>query len=191
MYDESQNQDDLELVRRFQKGDAEAFKDLYNQCYGLVRNYCLKIVKNESDADELAQKTFLQVMEKANCFDPDKEGSDFRKWLTTIACHMSFNHLADKSQDRKAQQWALEEGNIRTGRETRPESQVIHKEYSQIVLAAIHKLPEPIRQCFACHYILGVKYSDLCQIYGLKQHQLSYLIASGQEKLSRELRAHA
>jgi RNA polymerase sigma-70 factor (ECF subfamily) len=59
---------------------AEALRWLPN-----VARYARLLTRNESDADDLAQETFLRAYSNWTTFRP---GSDCRKWLFTICRHL-------------------------------------------------------------------------------------------------------
>ena len=50
--------------------------------YDFVRQYCLKIVGNPYDADDLAQEVMIKAIRNADKFS---EGTNIRGWLTTIS----------------------------------------------------------------------------------------------------------
>ena len=59
---------------------AEALRWLPN-----VARYARLLTRNQSDADDLAQETFLRAYLNWSTFRP---GSDCRKWLFTICRHL-------------------------------------------------------------------------------------------------------
>ena len=52
-----------------------------------VARYARLLTRNQADADDLAQETFLRAFAKWNTFRP---GSDCRKWLFAICRHLYF-----------------------------------------------------------------------------------------------------
>ena len=79
-----------ELVRRCRAGDRVAFADLYLLLYERTRRYLAISLKNEHDAEDVAQSTFVRAMESL----PAYEGrGPFRAWLFTIARSQAIDHL--------------------------------------------------------------------------------------------------
>jgi len=72
---------DLELVKRAQQGDAEAFAALYHAHKLRIYSICLHMTNNTARAEDLTQDTFLQVFRKLNTF---KGNSALTTWLYRI-----------------------------------------------------------------------------------------------------------
>lgn len=72
---------DLELVRRAQAGDVDAFGDLIERNRRAVFRAALAAVGSAADADDVAQEAFVTAFQKLNGFRAD---ASFRTWLLTI-----------------------------------------------------------------------------------------------------------
>src|SRR5260221_7699223 len=66
--DESQ----LNLVRRAQAGDEEAFATLFQQHKNRVYSVCLLMTKDVAEAEDLTQEAFLQVFRTVGSFRGDR-----------------------------------------------------------------------------------------------------------------------
>lgn len=73
---------DIELVRRLQAGDVEAFDLIYKKYSGKLYSFGLKYLRSTAEAEELVQSVFLKIWE--NHKHIDKELS-FKSYLFTIA----------------------------------------------------------------------------------------------------------
>jgi len=73
---------DIELVRRLQAGDVEAFDLIYKKYSGKLYSFGLKYLRSTAEAEELVQSIFLKIWE--NHKHIDKELS-FKSYLFTIA----------------------------------------------------------------------------------------------------------
>lgn len=73
----------IDAVVRLQKGDGKAFEDLYNLTYNAARFTALKITKNEQDAEDVLQDSYIKVLEKINTIDKPES---FMSWFNmTVA----------------------------------------------------------------------------------------------------------
>jgi len=73
---------DLELVRRAQAGDVDAFGALVDRNRRAVFRAALAAVRSPDEADEVAQETFVTAFEKLRHFRGE---AAFRTWLLAIA----------------------------------------------------------------------------------------------------------
>ncbi len=78
------------LVQRARKGDQDAFATLVveHQCY--VYNLALRVLRNEEEALDLAQETFVRAWMALPNF---RGQSQFRTWLYRIATNLCYNRL--------------------------------------------------------------------------------------------------
>src|SRR5215467_9716264 len=76
--DESQ----LELVKRAQAGDEQAFAALFQQHKNRVYSVCLLMTKDVAEAEDLTQEAFLQVFRTVGSFRGD---AAFSTWLYRVA----------------------------------------------------------------------------------------------------------
>ena len=190
MNKKSEGLSDLELAQRLQAGDKDAFGLIYARHYRYVNYYCAKFVRNEKDVEDLTQDAFIKVLTKINQFDPHEKTANFKGWMTRIAFSRAMNYLNRESKRRNFELCALEKRNVGSNVEPRAEQELLKKEFTSTFWKVIKTLPEPARQCFVCHYVLEIKYVDLCRVYGLRRHQIAPLISLGRQRLARELREY-
>ncbi len=78
------------LIQRAQKGDRDAFAALVDEHQRYVYNLALRVVKDENEALDLAQETFVRAWTALPNF---KERSQFRTWLYRIVTNLCYNRL--------------------------------------------------------------------------------------------------
>ncbi|HEX9330817.1 MAG TPA: sigma-70 family RNA polymerase sigma factor [Anaerolineales bacterium] len=78
------------LIQRAQKGDHEAFAALVTEHQRYVYNLALRVLKNEEEALDLAQETFVRAWTALPNF---RGGSQFRTWLYRIVTNLCYNRL--------------------------------------------------------------------------------------------------
>ena len=79
------------LVQRARNGDHEAFAALVTGHQGYVYNLALRVLKNEEEALDLTQETFVRAWTALPNF---RGQSQFRTWLYRIATNLCYNRLA-------------------------------------------------------------------------------------------------
>jgi RNA polymerase sigma-70 factor (ECF subfamily) len=78
------------LIERAQKGDQEAFAALVSEHQRYIYNLALRVLKNEEDALDLAQETFVRAWTALPNF---RRQSQFRTWLYRIVTNLCYNRL--------------------------------------------------------------------------------------------------
>jgi RNA polymerase sigma-70 factor (ECF subfamily) len=79
---------DGELARRVAAGDRAAAASLIERYERLVRSFLRKVTGRPDVADDLAQETFVRLLQHADRYD---EQYPMRTWLLTIARRLSIN----------------------------------------------------------------------------------------------------
>src|SRR5215831_16317053 len=75
---------DDELVRRARKGELDAFEALINRHERKVYSVALRMLRHAEDAEDVAQQTFLSVLEHLDGF---RHEASFGTWVSQIAAH--------------------------------------------------------------------------------------------------------
>ncbi len=90
-----------ELIRRAALGDERAFEGLYDAFAGRVFGLARRIVRNPSQAEEVAQEVFLEIWRRASRFDPAKGSAT--SWILTMTHARSVDRVrsAQASTDRE------------------------------------------------------------------------------------------
>ena len=82
-------QDEL-LIRRAQRGDADAFEQLLLEHQKNVYNLCYRMAGNPDDAMDLSQETFLRAW---CCLDQYQFASAFSTWLYRLCSNICIDFL--------------------------------------------------------------------------------------------------
>lgn len=80
---------DERLLEQVRSGEREALALLFRRHARAVRNVALRILRNESEADDLVQEVFLFIFRKATLFDPAHGAG--RSWIFQVAYHRAFD----------------------------------------------------------------------------------------------------
>ena len=81
---------DYALIEAFQAGDEFAFVGIYNRYKGPVYAFCVKMLVDSEQAQDVTQETFLRIYENR---DRLLKTSSFKSWLFTIARNQCLNAL--------------------------------------------------------------------------------------------------
>ncbi len=85
------------LIADILTGDRQKYAVLVNQYRHLVFSLCLKMLKNQEDAEEVAQDTFVKAFQQLKSFRGEAK---FSTWLFKIAYFSSINFLRKRKRLR-------------------------------------------------------------------------------------------
>lgn len=164
---------DEELVLKVQAGETLCFDILVDRYKVRLYHYLLRLLRNEDEAEEIAQETFVKAFIHA---DKYKTIARFSTWLYTIATNLVRNKLRAKRRAPKfISMWTRgPEGEedvpavdlIDTARQ--PDVQFNDKELGRKIDDAIAKIPEKYRTSFVLREINQLSYEEIAAVTGLK-----------------------
>ena len=88
--------EDLDLVRRALAGSQDAYRDLLLRYQRPVLSLIRRMVRNSSQAEDLAQEVFLKAFRALGSFDQKRK---FSSWLFKIAHNATIDQLRRKKLD--------------------------------------------------------------------------------------------
>lgn len=162
-----QNLDDAVLVRRAKAGDMAAFEELTSRHEQRVYALALRMLRNEHDAEDVTQQTFLSVIENLGGF---REEARFSTWLLRIATHAALKVIRKR---RGLDQVSLEE----TTEPAADTDAIPHPEY----IADWRDSPERLVQRGETRRLIEEALAELDD-----KHRLVFLLRDGQGLSVRE-----
>jgi RNA polymerase sigma-70 factor, ECF subfamily len=96
----SQRSEDLELTRRSQAGDTEAFGELVSKYSTKIFTMVYCILGDENDAWDLAQEGFLKAWRSIHRFEAR---SSFYTWLYSITMNLTIDSLRRKGRRQEVE----------------------------------------------------------------------------------------
>ena len=140
----------VQLVGRAQRGDGEAFAQLYDRYVEQVYAYIHHKVRDRHLAEDLTADVFLRALRSLSSFR--WQGVDIGAWLVTIARNRVTDHF--KSARVRLEQVAEEIGD-RAGEDhpDHPESLAIAQELAHVIEQAMHLLKDDHREVLALRFV--------------------------------------
>jgi len=164
MADELQDLD-RELVARVQRGEAGAFDLLVRRHQHRVIGVVSRYIADWSEAQDVAQDTFLRAYRAMGNFRGDAQ---FSTWLHRIAVNTAKNHLVSLSRRPPTSDIDAEEaGQYASGERLRdhatPERELLRDEIERTVLAAVEALPAELREAITMREVEGLSYEAIAE----------------------------
>lgn len=145
-------------VRRAQRGDVDAFEELYRAHVGRIHALCLRLAGDRRRAEELTQDVFVQAWRTLGSFRGE---SAFASWLHRLAVN-AFLLEARGTRRREARVLAVEspEALERARRTGDPEARIDLER-------AIATLPRGARTALVLHEIEGYRHEEIARLTGV------------------------
>lgn len=166
------------LLVRSQRGDREAFRELYRALYGPVSRYLRRRVPSAADAEELVGQVFFRLLESLDRVDPRK-GS-----VLVYALSMARNALVDEARGRAGllpEEAAAAVPDTSAG----PLERLMGAEEVERVRAELAKLPVETRELLMLRFGDGLRFAEIAQVMGLSEAA----VRQRTSRAVRELRA--
>ena len=147
--------DDSDLEERLRRGDPRAFEDLVIAYQHRVFGVALRMLRNRSEAEEIAQEVFLRVHRAVEDFRGEAKLST---WLYAITSRLCLNRLAS-GERRMAREG--EESLERLRGDADPAAHVERVELEAALQRAITELPEERRIMVVLRDFEGLSYEEI------------------------------
>jgi RNA polymerase sigma-70 factor (ECF subfamily) len=163
-------QRDLELMRRFQAGDLDAFTELYEYHLRGLLNFFFRLCWDRSLAEDFAQETLLRVYKSAKKWEPNAK---FTTYLYRIARNYWIDHCRLLSTQKENVSLQTQVGGSdstaslidRLPDEIKPpEDDLDRRELYGAIMLALEQLPEEQRMVFVLSEIEELRYQEISDI---------------------------
>jgi RNA polymerase sigma-70 factor, ECF subfamily len=153
---------DLDLVKRAQQGDSDAFASLFYSHKARIYSVCLRMTNNTAEAEDLTQDAFLQVFRKLATFRGD---SALSTWLYRIAVNTVLMHFRKKA----LRQVSLDEPYNQDAKQVRREygsrdGRLVSSVDRIALTRAIKELPVGYRTIFLLHEVEGYEHQEIAEL---------------------------
>ena len=169
-----------EYIDRACRGDTSAFEVLCRENERLVMSVCLSYMKNEHDAEDACQETFIKLWRFIPRFKGD---SALSTYLYTIAKNTCLDAI--KKSSRNIGDELL--SNIADSAPT-PEENYIKKEFREELYLALTSLDTDAREILLLREKAGLEYKEIAQMLSLPEGTVKSRIARAREKLLSKLK---
>lgn len=157
---------DLALVQRVQRGDKQAFNLLVRRYQTKLSSLVSRYVSTHSDVSDVVQEAFIKAYRALPNFRGE---SAFYTWLYRIAVNSAKNYLTAQgrkppSTDVDAEDAEFYEGNSALKEDASPESLLLSDEVKKVIFQTIEDLPDELRVAITLREIEGMSYDEIAGI---------------------------
>jgi RNA polymerase sigma-70 factor (ECF subfamily) len=154
---------EAEIVRRAQRGDAEAFGLLFEKHKARVYALCLRMTRNTAEAEDLAQEAFLHVFRKLAAFRAD---SALSTWLYRVTVNTVLMHFRKKSLTVVSVDKVGTDGNPMPREFPMTDFRLTGCVDRMALNRALAELPNGYRKIFLLHEIAGYEHREIANFLG-------------------------
>ncbi|MEQ1629144.1 MAG: RNA polymerase sigma factor [Gallionella sp.] len=174
---------DESLMERYRDGDAGAFDVLYHRHKGGLYRYLLRLVKNQSLADELFQEVWSNLIRSRERYQPSAKFSTF---LYQIAHHRVIDHIRQTPEAALSLDAENDEGDslvqqLPAASDVEPDEQVARKRVIETIVNAVAALPAVQREAFLLREEADMSLEEIAAATGVNtetaKSRLRYAVA--------------
>jgi RNA polymerase sigma-70 factor (ECF subfamily) len=153
---------DMDLVRRAQEGDPDAFSSLFNAHKTKIYSLCLRMTSNTAEAEDLTQDAFLQAFRKLATFRGD---SALSTWLYRVAVNTVLMHMRKKGLHPVSLDQPIDQADGSIKREQGKLDDRLSGSVDRIALTrAMKELPAGYRTIFVLHEVKGYEHHEIARL---------------------------
>ncbi len=171
-------------VRRARRGDSDAFAVLVRSMQRQVYGLCLRLLRSEAEASEVAQETFLRAYQHLDRYDDTRP---FDLWVLTIARNQCLDLLRRRSKLR-TEDVADHSHSLPSGEPTLEEGAITKQTY-QSLEDAFTTLSVDDREVLALYYVQKRTTKEIAEVMGVAPGTIMARLFRAREKLRTKMTA--
>jgi RNA polymerase sigma-70 factor (ECF subfamily) len=188
---ESQNKIDLEIVKRVQRGDKNAFDLLVIKYQHKLAKLVLPYVHDRDDVLDVVQESFIKAYKAIPRFRGD---SAFYTWLYRIAINTSKNYLTAQSRrpprtDVDAADAEFYDGGSVMHDNATPEAALATEQIKEAINQVISNLPDELKVAISLREFEGMSYDEIADIMECPVGTVRSRIFRAREAIDNEIKA--
>lgn len=185
---------DIELVQRAQSGELDAFEMLTTRHEQRVYSLAMRMLRQEEDAEDVTQQTFLSALESLQGFRGE---ASFSTWLLRIATHAALKVIRKQKGLETVSLEAATEASESSDYIPHPEfiadwrqspEQLVEKHETQRLLdEALARLDEKHRLVFLLRDVEGLSIRETAEALGLTEANTKVRLLRARLQLREQL----
>jgi RNA polymerase sigma-70 factor (ECF subfamily) len=177
------NKADQTHIAKVLQGDSSAFRVLVGNNKRIVYSMALRILKNEEDAKDAAQESFIKAYNQLHSF---KGQSKFSTWLCSITYRICVSRLKKPLRESNSigEEWVKNYPDDTTG----PDKALTEKQRQDIIKKAIERLPPVDALLVTLYYFNENPVAELAEITGLTASNIKIKLFRARKILEQQLK---
>lgn len=173
---------DVDIIRKCKAGDKAAFRNVVQNCQGMVYSLSLKMLADVEEAKDVVQDTFIKVWQNMASYD-DRYG--FNTWVYTIASRLCLDRL------RKVRPIGPDQADERifetVADDNDPERQLESSEWVSVIKVMADGLSGKQKLVFTLSQLEGLDTTQITEITGLDADQIKSNLYAAKKNIRERL----
>jgi RNA polymerase sigma-70 factor (ECF subfamily) len=175
-----------ELLDRAQRGDGDAFGELYRRYSRRVFGLCLHVLRGREDAEDATTEVFLKLRTALASHD---RSLPLNAWLTTVATNHCLDRLRRRRREGRLFASEPEPFGERPSESRSPLAEIVEDEGRRAVAAAVAALPDRYRVPLALRYYGELSYDEIAARLGQTRQDVATSLFRAKQRLRLALAA--
>ncbi len=176
---------DSEVIQRVMAGDTPLYAVLMRRHNQRVFRAARGIMRQDAEAEDVAQQAFLNAFSKLSQFRAD---ASFASWVTTIACNEAFGRLRKEKRHQRHLELVQAGGDMENPPPD-PEELAQRREVSKVLEQSIDKLPDNLRIVFMLRDVQELDTAETALCLGLSEEAVRVRLHRARAKMREDLAA--
>ena len=184
---------DAAVVALAQTGAEPAYREILTRYERPVFSLIFRMVRDRETAEDLAQETFIKVLNNLDRYSPEFK---FSSWLFKIANNLTIDHLRRRRIDTISIEGAPDAVTVESARATSiavvsqdqsPLEELESRELGMAIEAAIAGLRPEYRACIILRHVEDYSYDEIAEIVKLPLGTVKTYIHRARQELRESL----
>lgn len=177
------------MVEQTLKGSEEAFRQLVLKYQTPVYRLLLRVLRDPTAAEDIAQETFLKAYRALKGFQPDRK---FLSWIFKIAHNTAIDSMRRKRLDTVPLETPGEElpgpiARLEDPSAPSPDGVVQGRDLARDLTAAVEGLDPLYRELVLLRFQEGLAYQEIVEVTGLPMGTVKTRLHRGRKQLAEIL----
>jgi len=177
-------------VIKAMNGNQEAISELYYATYPKLRAVAVSILKNEDDANDIVQDSYIKAFSSLHQLNNAKK---FEPWLCRIVSNKCKDYLKKNrpilfsSQNYEETEEPIEFSIEDESNEYNPEKALLSEDTKKQIMDLLTSLPDDQRICLVYHVVQEMKISEIAELLEVSENTVKSRINYAKNKMKAKI----
>lgn len=169
------NQPNVALLCQVIDGDRCAFGKLYQMYRKPALRFCVTLLKDEAEAENILHEVFLKIWERREQINPDL---NFNSYLFTCLRNYAFDHFKRLEKDRRLREQYLQQMTHQLTEEAEEKD-----DHFQLLDEVVGSLSEKRKQVLVLNVYEGKSYQEVAELMHISKNTVKNQLVKARQIL--------